>query len=454
MTQDGMRHSIDEYFKDRLYDLETPVPADVWGKIEGKMKQKRNRLYWSIFGAMAASFALIISMGIGYYFGTKQQISVTASQARELNNSSVESANNGNNIIGNENNIVSNSPGNSVTRMGKEPVFSIGTDERKSPNNKIENNKHRITTILHKVQNKGITHLGTNIKPTLKISQNQMDIFLGLNTDMPEEAEESDYMKDWELGGNVAPLYSYQSTSSTNENAETQISNEKALFAYAGGLNLNYAKNRWRFETGVYYSQEGRKVENVSSSTQTNMLGEKDIRGNSDTWGNEIPVYTSNSNSALTLNSYGNITLNNSQKRLGNVVLMDNSNVKNQNIGKETPLKYQYQYIEIPLIAHYKLIDKKADLSISGGLSTNIMIGNKIFISENGNEAEIGYTGDLQKINYAGNFGLSFEVPLASKLCFRLEPRFRYNINDINKNELFKTHPYSVGVFSGVSYKF
>ena len=111
-------------------------------------------------------------------------------------------------------------------------------------------------------------------------------------------------------------------------------------------------------------------------------------------------------------------------------------------------------YPRLGTIFKYKLIDKKMDFQLLGGFSTNFLMGNKAFVWYDNEKIPIGKTADIYTLNFSSTIGFSFEYGLSNKLSLNLEPTFKYYLNSVNKRALLNTHPYSIGIFSGLSYDF
>ncbi len=117
--------------------------------------------------------------------------------------------------------------------------------------------------------------------------------------------------------------------------------------------------------------------------------------------------------------------------------------------GEVTAIQY-FDYLELPVTVKYKIIDRKLSFSFLGGLITNFLVNNGVQIKQNGNTESFGTTRDINKVNYQGSVGLGFDYPLMDRLAISLEPRFRYYLNPIDQR--FNVHPYSFGLFAGISY--
>jgi hypothetical protein len=100
------------------------------------------------------------------------------------------------------------------------------------------------------------------------------------------------------------------------------------------------------------------------------------------------------------------------------------------------------------------VIDRKIGFNFLGGLSTNLLVGSNAYYNENGNKVKIGETTDIKPFNYSSILGVGIFYTISKRLNINLEPTFRYYLNSINENSLIKSHPYSMGVFTGLSYYF
>ena len=108
----------------------------------------------------------------------------------------------------------------------------------------------------------------------------------------------------------------------------------------------------------------------------------------------------------------------------------------------------------MPVLMRYKLIDKAVDFNLIGGLSSNMLVGNSAYTMVNGSKYIIGETEGLNKFTVSSLFGLGMEYNLSDKFSLNIEPTMRYYMNQFTGATSSNVHPYSFGIFSGVSYKF
>ena len=169
---------------------------------------------------------------------------------------------------------------------------------------------------------------------------------------------------------------------------------------------------------------------------------------------NSLSVYVGNSTGKIVAGDEG----------LFNTNLSPSSNVfrdqaESNQLNSTMPVKsitQYFEYLEIPVNVRYKILDKKLDVSLMGGISTNFLVGTDIRLNYTDNSSKnTDYTTEgLNRINYSGLVGIGFEYPLFKNLILNLEPKFRYYMNPIDKEQVYDIHPYSIGVFSGISYLF
>jgi hypothetical protein len=60
----------------------------------------------------------------------------------------------------------------------------------------------------------------------------------------------------------------------------------------------------------------------------------------------------------------------------------------------------------------------------------------------------------LNPLTLSSSLGMGMEYNISGKLSLNLEPTFRYYLNPFSVTTGSFIHPYSFGIFSGVSYKF
>ena len=296
-------------------------------------------------------------------------------------------------------------------------------------------------------------------RPANKLSETDL---IALNNILMMKAEEEGQHNpnDWILGGQVAPLYSYRNLSSdylSDKEIRELNNSENGIMAYSGGIALAFAPGkRISVQSGIFYSKYGQEKTDLEmiAYNQNQYSDKEDLRG-----GLEMAI--TNSTGTITDQVYKNNEMANvyfisrpdAEKDI--MYLPNTSALSNSVESAEDLTAIQYfEYFEVPLNVRYKIVDRKLDFNLMGGISTNFLFGNTVKIDNNGDKYDYGSTDNITRINYCSSFGFGFEYPVFSKVLVNLEPRFRYYLNPLDKNANIDVHPYSMGIFAGISFVF
>lgn len=117
-------------------------------------------------------------------------------------------------------------------------------------------------------------------------------------------------------------------------------------------------------------------------------------------------------------------------------------------------ISQQFKYLEIPIQATYKLIDRKLTVGVTGGISSNFLIGNTASVIENGITLSHGNTDNIRNVLYSGSAGLEFGYDLGNKLMLTVEPRIKQFVNSVSVNNMVNIKPMQLGIFTGIAYNF
>jgi hypothetical protein len=117
-------------------------------------------------------------------------------------------------------------------------------------------------------------------------------------------------------------------------------------------------------------------------------------------------------------------------------------------------IEQYFQYLELPFLLRYKIIDRKLGVNLLGGVSTNILVGNRVSLTSGNKTSNIGTSQDIRNFNYMGNMGLGFDYNISRNLLFTVEPQFKYFLNSINQSssKLIANRPYMLGMFTGIKF--
>ena len=270
--------------------------------------------------------------------------------------------------------------------------------------------------------------------------------------DVFEEFGEEGFSKydRWAVGGQVSPVYSYRDLDvSANASVTTGYLNdiESGIVSYAAGVNINYfPAKRLSLQSGLYYSRMGMTVGNTYLASV-----DKDLSG-----GYFPPVQSSMANSSgqIELGSQKTDALFFNALRGNTEDASTYYNTGNTWGATEGEILQHFEYIELPMILRYRLVDRRLGFNLLGGLSTNFLVGSNTYFQQGDDREYIGTTGDLKTVNYSSVLGLGLQFSIKPNFHINMEPTFRYYLNSINTGSGIGSHPYSLGFYTGISYSF
>ena len=486
---------IDRYFKERLEFFEDTPGPEVWNIIEDRLGPGKKRKLVIFMSRVAAGILLAVSLGLGYYLLTKnapdiftESVEKTGEQEKEkavtssadITSSAAEEISGDN--LSEEAKIpvtaASEKPGESLTVKHDERItgneiltapeniaVNMLTESiipEKSPGKDYSESRDipaRLKSIaVDKLENKAVEDIKTAEITANKTAEENLVYADYFSADNFTDEEEKSHDSRWTVGGQLAPLYSYRNVSSAYLDSYTkdQInSKESGLIAYAAGLNVAVSPGRrLTVQSGIYYSKYGQQTDAVNIFTYT-------ANDRETGWDDPYSDDETTTNVLIT-QSIGTVSSNDDLLKFNQSINASRAysdelkffNVQNAETADDASATQYFEYIEIPLVIKYKLIDKKIDFNILGGISTHFLIGNNIYLEYNNMNSRFSENVKVNTINYSSSLGIGIEYPVLSRLLLNVEPNFRYYINPLVKNPSYNIHPYSLGIFTGVSYIF
>jgi len=430
---------IDVLFREGLRDMETLPPESLWEDIQPVMRRRKNK---GIFFRIAAGMAILISIGaMAYYAGNMlnvdngPNITVADNSLSTLFDASYLN-------IEVESGIDINQGEDINPAITDNDIEEIGLDNSELNPDPIIN-KEKIDLVYDEPRN---NILRLNDTPREVTARRNPSIVLVSEILPVEPVKNNANIKRWQLGAMVSPTYLSNNLNSTNEALNQINDNENAILSYSGGFSLRYRMSkRLSVQTGLYYSSLGREIEGVTSYSGFGPYA-------SSKSGTIFGVETSSG----TINSTNNdiYLADQSANRIDSYYSVDNFDpVKSNLIPFGNQLRQSFEYLEIPLILRYKLIDRKLDFNILGGMSYNFLIGNYTWaMNSEGSKVLLGSTEGVDHLLLSSSLGMSMEYEVSERFSLNLEPHFRYFLN--TGGDLGSGNPYTFGIFSGMNFRF
>ena len=125
----------------------------------------------------------------------------------------------------------------------------------------------------------------------------------------------------------------------------------------------------------------------------------------------------------------------------------------NTNPSFDGKMVQQLGYIEVPLELNYALIDKKFGVDIIGGISSLFLVENSVLLESEDLVTEIGEANNANEVNFSANAGVGLNYKFNPKVQLNVAPVFKYQLNTFS-DTAGSFRPFSVGVYSGISFKF
>jgi hypothetical protein len=243
----------------------------------------------------------------------------------------------------------------------------------------------------------------------------------------------------WSVGGQLSPTYSYRSLGGSafetpDESVDQSHFNdtENGLASIGGGIALAYNFNeRLSLGSGLYLSRIGQ--ENT-----------------------DVVAYDSPDSQYMykLATSSGTVSINPAKfdKVLIEQIASPKDSIPGDYLVNGTFVQ-NLDYLEVPLVINYKVLNKRFSIKLSGGLSPGILVNNRSYFDLEGEKIQTGFTENIKPMIYNSVVGLGMGYDISTKLSINLSPTFKYSLSPVNSGSTLNYHPYSISFFTGISYK-
>jgi hypothetical protein len=251
-----------------------------------------------------------------------------------------------------------------------------------------------------------------------------------------EEAVAQNKSGKWSVGPSVAPVY-FDASGDGSPIDPSFASNSKS-----GNVNLSYGVNvayevgkKLKIRSGVHRVNFGYNTNDVVfSSTLRSASNDRIENINYDPNALSIVVESRN-------NAKDALAVNSKEIALNEAAAFDGSMVQ------------QLGYIEVPLELNYAVVDKRFGVDLIGGVSSLFLVDNAVLLESNELITEVGEANNINSTNFSANFGMGLNYKFSPKIQINVEPVFKYQLNTFS-NVSGNFRPYSIGVYSGFSFRF
>tara|TARA_R110001592_G_scaffold34595_4_gene118826 strand:+ start:1217 stop:2734 length:1518 start_codon:yes stop_codon:yes gene_type:complete len=306
-----------------------------------------------------------------------------------------------------------------------------------NPNYKTEK-----TTLENTISNKN-SDISSEVAINILIDENK-EIAEADKKSIFEEIAEQDKKKQemasnrWSAGPNIAPVYFNGHGKGSPVNSIFTPNSKSGNINFSYGVSVAYAvSKKLTIRSGINKVDYGYDTEDVAFSSSLNVIS---------TNGQLASIDYAPTSETLTVSSK-KVTSENFST--ANSAL----DVTAKSATRDGYMSQQFGYLELPVEVNYALIDKKFGVNIIGGVSSLFLIENAVSLTAGELTTEIGKANNINDLNFSANMGIGFNYKFSPKVNFNLEPIFKYQLNTFS--EVDGTFlPYSIGIYSGLSFKF
>ena len=441
---DERRANIDLAFRNGLKDYEVLPPPDVWNCIDSRMIRKPKPAY-ALRAAALLALAMTLSV-LGYRWAGKSLI---------MPDHTVMALNEASSATSSDEKLIN--PVSAPLKLSLSSVYERRTIAEKSETVTIPVADNDLSTVEKLPQTN--LHFPLNTA-SLNIMKHQSGLSETPRNDLLIDdiaAEYQDYLADntvsdkghrWSISALATPTYYGKINSGSDVLSQQIAASEQAVVSYTGGVAMAYKVNkRLSIQSGLFYSSVGQDLEGINSfagfQKYDNTKGDHNfavLTTNGTVFTNNADVFLlADGNTNRIITSYNNDVFDPQKASLDYI-----NNTMRQN----------FSYLELPVFLRYKIIDRTVDFNLIGGLSYNMLLDNSVYTVVDGSKYMIGTTEGLNMFSVSSSLGMGMEYKFSDKLSLNLEPTFRYYLNTFNNVAGSQFHPYSFGIFSGISYKF
>ncbi|MFP4447366.1 MAG: hypothetical protein ACLFPH_01400 [Bacteroidales bacterium] len=434
---------IDEVFRKQFSGFETPPPEEVWDNIESNMTTPGKRS-WVKFYQIAALIAIFLVIGgtvmmfnLNFYLNRDSGINTLITEYNQIpelmqpaNNFMMDASQEY--LAENDKIPDKTAPNKSNSSVLVEDIDGQDTI-REAPPEKlnpkfaaIKENKNR-EMYYATLENNEINDYNTL---AYNISSKKRTWNLA-----------SENISKLELGTQVSPTISYRNI--TGSPGNISVNDEQSLITYSGGLNLGYKINKkLKISSGVLYAQYGQTLNNVRLDAPAYLRSNKEsvtagFNGSIGASKLQINKINNEADNAITISDIYSPE-GNSKKRINNELVLDK------------PILQRMEFVKIPLLFEYKLIDRGVGIGMISGINTNFLVGKGLYLQNTLENNKVGNIEGISQVTYSGTLGLSLSYNVTEIMQLSMQPMFDYFLSSFSAGA-GKTFPYSFGVYTGLS---
>jgi len=455
-------NKLDDLFRDRLEQFSPEPPPEMWERIQAGMARKKRTVRLTIFRWASVAAILLIAVITG--------VLVTNRQPGET---------------------IPAVPGNNVASIPAAPAIPSvkKTGILKSENPPVVFSRITVPVIKQNIsvlsasgketgirkENSSVLAMNSGLTEIHDLQEIPAGIHAGSEPDInriipgtekqppvekqftatfsPKESRARKTPSEWKVGLHLSPSFSsYSSRYSASYASSMSSSGNRSETGVGGGVSIQYKKSRrWKIESGLFYSRTGEKPGNSGNLFASTPSYDYLTVGDSKYFSNTVSLQ----NGQMSMNGpAGTIHLNGTPDDSKLVANVESALGMNSVLLTSGRIYQVFDFMEIPLTFGYTVVKGKIGVEVSGGISTNFVVGNQVFMENSSIQEYVGKTEDIAGIGVSGLVGLGIIYPISKKISLSVEPQASYWLNSLNDSGDVVIRPWRIGVYSGLTYSF
>ncbi len=464
MKREDKHGQVDEVFREGLSDLNVTPPADIWKTVKSAIPGRKKVRYLTAFRLAAATLLLFILTGSLWLIYLKKP------SDRDLADQPVFSVKNNktNTPVVTRREIVTPQPrkdnaGMPVAAVAAHNTVPKGLDQQKEevsgkswgeelPARETLQGVTPFTRLPGEPVSAGMLALKNrdvrsgNIDYTAALL-NTPPSKLDLGPVAPGPAVSTKHVITWGIGGDFGPVFSYRNLPYKTEYTRFLNDQENGVLSYGGNISFFIKrKKRLSIQSGIGFYHTGQVSKDMVAFRQikSGNLAILESKGNNYLYNSggepgydHVPLFIANR-----MDPAGNDQTEYILTFLGNGLYEP----------VDAQLKLDYEYMEVPFLLRYRIVDRAFGVNVTGGLAASMLYHSSAsVITADGESTTLGQIDGLRRTNFNSTFGVGVSYRITQDFLFRVEPTFKYYINPVSETGGIDTHPFLFGIYSGLS---
>ena len=240
----------------------------------------------------------------------------------------------------------------------------------------------------------------------------------------------------WAIGPSIAPVY-FNGLGDGSPIDQAFVSNDKSgSFNMSYGLQVSYqVSKRLQVRSGVHKVDFGYNTDDIIFSSSLQASSATQMR-NVD--------YSPSAEYLVVGNQISEPSKADTRTR---------TEVAARNTSRTGTMVQEFGYLEVPFEINYALVDRTLGVHLISGISSLFLVDNAVSLESDSGTTEVGQANNLNDVNFSANFGLGVQYQVSDKIKLQVEPLLKYQLNTFS-DTAGEFRPYSIGIYSGIRYKF